>query len=219
MPDNIYTKDQQVKIRNAFIEVLLASLSVTDYKLPTKPDLDSQLEELVYPLGDSPRSVKAFLRQDGHCRKYYRDYEGLSPLPDTVENLINQYIFSIDQFDMGKNETIEGTPLDKLRKVKGLPNPMSPKEIESLYEETDHFAEDVSTRGHQKVWQAIADSIEGSYEVEKLSGWYGNKVPPFKLAWQYNKPYFFSLLLRYGSLIIITILVLLWITSWLFATF
>ena len=220
MPDNIYTKEQREKIRTAFMEIFFGSLNILTVTGPTKPELDDQLEELVYPLGDSPRSVKAFLRQDGKCRLYYRRYEGLTPLPDTVESLINESIFSPLQLDTEKLRTVVGTPIDYLRESKGLPNPMSEQQMETLCEEVDAFAEDIATRGHQKEWKAIADSIGNQDYVGEIdnSRW-EVAYRHLKSSYSYNKGYFFSVLLRFLVIIIVTVGGGYWIISTFIATF
>tara|TARA_B100001123_G_scaffold271118_1_gene301656 strand:+ start:3750 stop:4547 length:798 start_codon:yes stop_codon:yes gene_type:complete len=217
--DNIYSKEEQKKIRSAFLEIYLKAKKE---KLPKKPDLDSQLEERVYPLGDSPRSVKSFLLQDGVVRNYYRDYAGLKPIADSVQVMITN-IFTLRQLRVVKKtkivtskegqqlleekgletefsdyETVAGTPLDSLRESYGLDNPLSLDDLITLQDGAERFAKDVSSRGYTKEWKAIADSITDL----KLKGKFGNSKLGLDLrmmaeAWRYDKYTFFSRIFRH----------------------
>lgn len=217
MSDYIYTEDQQDRIRDAFLEIYIKAYeekrNLIGQRVPPKaPDLDKQLEDFVYPLGDSPRSVKAFLRQDGLVRNYYRDYAGLKPMSDSVQFLILSNIFHVRQLSivevtikttkegeqllakkgLGTSykayETVSGTPYDSLRKSYKMENPLALKDLKTLDRKIEDFAKDVSTRGYTKEWKAIADSIE---DLE-LKGKYGNSllsmdIKMMKDAWRYNK--------------------------------
>ncbi len=217
MSDYIYTEDQQDRIRDAFLEIYIKAYeekrNLIGQRVPPKaPDLDKQLEDFVYPLGDSPRSVKAFLRQDGLVRNYYRDYAGLKPMNDSVQFLILSNIFHVRQLSivevtikttkegeqllakkgLGTSykayETVSGTPYDSLRKSYKMENPLALKDLKTLDRKIEDFAKDVSKRGYTKEWKAIADSIE---DLE-LKGEYGNSlfgmdIKMMKDAWRYNK--------------------------------
>ena len=217
MGDDIYTEHQQDRMRDAFLNIYIEAYeekrNLIGQRLPPKePDLDKQLEDFVYPLGDSPRSVKAFLRQDGLVRNYYRDYAGLKPMSDSVQSLILSNIFHVSQLSfvevtikttkegeqllakkgLGTSykayKTVAGTPFDSLRKSYKLENPLGLKDLKTLDRKIKDFAKDVSTRGYTKEWKAIADSIE---DLE-LKGKYGNSIYGMDLkmmkdAWRYNK--------------------------------
>ena len=82
MADNIYSREDQDRIREAFVDLYLKNKN-----LP-KDDFEELLKEKIYTLGDSPRSVQAFLRQDGFARNFYREYKGLKALPLTTSRAI-----------------------------------------------------------------------------------------------------------------------------------
>tara|TARA_B100001989_G_C24539381_1_gene466579 strand:+ start:145 stop:891 length:747 start_codon:yes stop_codon:yes gene_type:complete len=217
--DYIYTEDQQDRIRDAFLEIYIKAYeekrNLIGKRVPPKaPDLDKQLEDFVYPLGDSPRSVKAFLRQDGLVRNYYRDYAALKPMSDSVQSLILSNIFHVSQLQSVKvtikttkegeqllakeglgtsykaYRTVSGTPYDSLRKSYKMENPLALEDLKTLDRKIKDFAKDVSTRGYTKEWKAIADSIK-DLELE-VKGKYGNTtfgmdIKMMKDAWRYNK--------------------------------
>jgi len=227
MADDIYTEDQQDRIRDAFLNIYIKAYegkrNLIGHKVhPKEPELDKQLEEVVYPLGDSPRSVKAFLRQDGLVRHHYRDYAGLKPIGDSVQLMILRGIFHESQLSLVKGiivttkegeqllekeglgtffyayETVSGTPLDSLRESYGMENPLTFKGLKTLFKNVDKFAKDASTRGYTKEWKAIVDSIA---DLE-LKGKYGNSLlgMDYRMmtdAWRYNKYAFFRRILYY----------------------
>ena len=195
MADNIYSREEQVRIREAFIDLYLKNKN-----LP-KDDFEELLKEKIYTLGDSPRSVQAFLRQDGVARNFYREHKGLKALPYTTSIAIFK-IFDPSQIRVpklpfgqdfvsfatskennkvikSKYETVAGTPLDNLRKLYDLKNPLSYSDLETLYVAIDNFVSDMETRGHSKEWNSILESIP--FRERDLQIWFGDKPTPFSV--------------------------------------
>ena len=195
MADNIYSREEQDRIRKAF-----ADLYLKNKNLP-KDDFEELLKEKIYTLGDSSRSVQAFLRQDGLARNFYREHRGLKALPYTTSIAISE-IFSPRQIRVpklpfgqdfvsfatskennkvikSKYETVAGTPLDNLRQLYDLKNPLSYDDLKTLYVAVDNFASDMETRGHSKEWNALLESI--SFRELDLQIWFGDKPKPFSV--------------------------------------
>ena len=186
MADNIYSKEDQDIIREAFLDLYFKNKNLS------KDDFEELLKEKIYTLGDSSRSVQAFLRQDGLARIFYREYKGLKALPYTTSIVISE-IFSTKQIRVpklpfgqkyysfvnskehnevikSKYETVAGTPLDNLRQLYDLKNPLSYDDLETLFIAVDNFSSDMETRGHSKEWNAILESIPFTEEAQI---WFG----------------------------------------------
>ena len=191
MADNIYSKEDQDIIREAFLDLYVKNKNLS------KDDFEELLKEKIYTLGDSSRSVQAFLRQDGLARNFYREYKGLKALPYTTSIVISQ-IFSTSQIRVPKlpfgqryssfvyskehneviksqYETVAGTPLDNLRQLYDLKNPLSYDDLETLFIAVENFSSDLATRGHSKEWNAILKSIPFTEEAQI---WLGDKPTP-----------------------------------------